>query len=159
MAVVFQECSLEEVVGDNTNSDRMIQEYISCAEGTEYENLIENKYNLNKAYYLNLYKSICKTENLKFVRAVYEGEVVGFSVIEIYKHPHFDYLLAMQNSLFMMKKFRVNGNGRMLIDFTAMVAKSYGAKGLVLTAPFGSRLERVFQRHYRQTDSVFMREL
>lgn len=159
MAVVFQECALEDLVGEEANSERMIQEYVSCADGTEYEKLIKNKLNLNKAYYLKLYKSICRTENLKFIRAVYNGEVVGFSVIEIYPHPHFDYLLAMQNSLFMMKEFRVNGNGRMLIDFTAMIAKSYGAKGLVLTAPFGSRLERVFQRHYRQTDSVFMREL
>lgn len=155
----FEECTLKGVVGKDANSDRMISEYVSCAEGTAYEKIINNKSSLNKSYYFNLYKRICETENLKFVRAVYNGEIVGFSVIEIYQHPHFDYLLAMQNSLFMMKEFRVNGNGSLLIDFTAMIAKAYGAKGLVLTAPFGSRLERVFQRHYRQTDSVFMREL
>lgn len=135
-----------------------IQEYLQGSKDTvEYK--LSNPQELDWKAYRKIYEQLDKTNKLIYIRATEDSKVVGFAVIEVYPHSHYDFSVSAINSIFMMKEYRRHGNGKRLLNFCFTCAKEAGAKAFYLIAPHGSKLERTYQREFIQTDSLFIKEL
>lgn len=96
------------------------------------------------------------------VLGAYKGEkLVGFVAVLVSELPHYGCLVATTESFFVSPTARKAGVGLALLQKAEALAASVGAKGMLVSAPTGGRLERVMSRSsaYRQTNSVFFRGL
>lgn len=92
--------------------------------------------------------------------AVYaDGKLVGGVSVLTNRFAHFSRTGACVESLFCLPEYRKQGGGELLLKAARQIAKDSGAPGLYVTAPAGSRLERLAQlKHWRHTNSVFFLE-
>lgn len=96
------------------------------------------------------------------VLGAYQGDaLIGFIAILVSELPHYGCLVATTESFFVSPSARKGGVGRALLANAEALAASVGAKGMLVSAPTGGRLELVMQRSsaYRQTNSVFFKAL
>lgn len=101
------------------------------------------------------YKALEDQGILTFIGA-FEGEaMVGFAEVSVLKHPHYDKLIGSVGTLWLEKRARKGTAGLRLIRELMRVAKSKGAVGVYCSAPYGSRLERLYERLFKRTDSIF----
>ena len=108
------------------NMDEAIKLYLQGSKGTvEYS--LSSK-DLDWRFYRKTYEQHNKTNNLIYIRAREGDKVVGFAVIEVYPHSHYDFNVSAINSIFMMQEYRKGGNGKGLLDFCFKCAKEAGAK-------------------------------
>lgn len=142
----------------DADMNEAIQEYLEGSNQSVEYSLGDNSH-LDYKHYRAIYEQLNKTNNLIYIRVKDGDKVVGFAVIEITQHSHYAFSTAMINSIFLMKAHRVHGNGKALLDFCFKCAKEAGAKAFYLIAPHGSKLERVYQREFIQTDSLFIQQL
>lgn len=101
------------------------------------------------------YKALEAQGILSFIAAFEDDDMVGFAEVSVLKHPHFDRLIGSVGTLWLEKKARKGTAGLRLIRELMRVAKDKGAVGVYCSAPFGSRLERLYERLFRRTDSIF----
>lgn len=134
-----------------------IKLYLQGSKGT-VEYAISSK-DLDWKFYRKTYEQLNKTNNLIYIRVKDDLRVVGFAVVEVYPHSHFDFNVSAINSIFLMEEYRRHGTGKKLLEFCFKCAKEAGAKAFYLIAPHGSKLEKVYQREFIQTDSLFIKEL
>ena len=94
-----------------------------------------------------LYPAVAKTN---------KGKVVGFVVIDVYAVPHFEgKTMATIESIFLSREYRKGRAGIALIHWAQQTALSNGAVGVYISAPVGSRLEKLASLIATKTNSVF----
>ncbi len=86
-------------------------------------------------------------------------ELVGVATVLIYGLPHYaGRRIASMESLFVLPSARRNGTGMRLLQAAKDLARDFGAPGLLVSAPVGSRLDKVLQRtaDCRETNHIFL---
>lgn len=101
------------------------------------------------------YKKLEDMGVLSFVAAFEDEAMVGFAEVSVLNHPHYNRMIGSVGTLWLEKNARKGSAGLRLIRELMKVAKSKGAVGVYCSAPFGSRLERLYERLFKRTDSVF----
>ena len=88
---------------------------------------------------------------------VFDGErLIGGAILLINNMPHFSVKGAVVESIFVLPEYRRRGVGARLLNELKAMAKAYGCPGVYLSAPVGSRLERLLRlKGIQQTNSVF----
>lgn len=103
-----------------------------------------------------------KLEELGLLKAAgaFNGDtMVGFVVVVFSFVPHFkEETLASTESLFLSKPFRTGNNGLKLLQWARNTAVLFGSAGLFVSAPAGSRLEKLLSHKAEKTNSVFFLE-
>ncbi len=102
-------------------------------------------------------------EEIGLMRVVgaFEGDTLaGFVFVLVSVLPHFGKPVASTESVFVRPESRRGGTGTRLLRAAEATAKGMGADGFLVSAPTGSRLERIMPRQgYRETNRVFYRDL
>ena len=90
------------------------------------------------------------------ISAAFDGaRLVGIVAVIFIFHPQYRKLIADLNGLWLHPSFRTGGAGLRLINEARRLARKGGACGLQVTAPEGSRLERLYTRIAKPLDRVF----
>jgi len=91
------------------------------------------------------------------VLGAYDGEkLVGFVLLLVTAVPHYAGMpLVVVESIFCDPGYRHKGVGRALLTHAREVAFSRKAAGVYVTAPAGSRFERLLQLTARHTNTTF----
>lgn len=102
-------------------------------------------------------------EEIGLMRVVgaFDGDtLVGFVFVLVSVLPHFGKPVASSESVFVRPESRKHGTGTRLLRAAETMAKEMGADGFLVSAPTGSRLERIMPHQgYRETNRVFYRDL
>ena len=86
--------------------------------------------------------------------------LVGVAVVLVSEHPHYSKKLAVVESLYVLPDARIRGAGSAILEAIKDEARKAGAEGVLVSAPTGSRLEKLGRLcEWRQTNSVFFLEL
>lgn len=102
------------------------------------------------------YRALAACNALSVSALFDEGKMVGFVSILAVRYTHFSKVCASIESIFLDQGYRHTGGGLMLLKAARDMAKDAGSCGLYISAPVGSKLERIARaRRWRQTDSVF----
>jgi GNAT superfamily N-acetyltransferase len=93
--------------------------------------------------------------------AAWQGtHLVGFVTLISGVLPHYGVCTATTESFFVARASRKTGAGLGLLREAEHLAKDLGAKGLLVSAPFGGRLAEVLPKAgYTETNRVFFRGL
>ena len=88
-------------------------------------------------------------------------DLIGFANVLINVFPHYGRKVATIESLFVAREHRKSEAGIMLMDIIDKHAQDAGCVGILYSAPFGGRLERMLtlRSRFRRTNSVFYRSL
>lgn len=88
-------------------------------------------------------------------------ELVGLATLLVYGLPHYaGRMVAAMESFFVMPSARRGGTGIKLLRAAEQRATELGATALLVSAPVGSRLEKVLPRTgFRETNRIFLRVL
>ena len=91
----------------------------------------------------------------------YEGdELIGVLFLLVSVVPHYGKTIATTESFFVHPDHRKGGAGMALLDEAETIAREQSAVCIFVTAPAGSRLERVMPHTpYRRSNAVFVRGL
>lgn len=91
----------------------------------------------------------------------FSPELVGLATLLIYGLPHYSgRMVAAMESFFVMPSARRGGTGIKLLRAAEQRAAELGATALLVSAPVGSRLEKVLPRTgFRETNRIFLRVL
>lgn len=77
---------------------------------------------------------------------VMSGDVLcGFMIILSAPSLHFGVTMGVVESLFVMKKYRMTGAGKHLIDQARAYAKAQGFSPLIVQCPYGAKLARLLE--------------
>lgn len=101
------------------------------------------------------YKRLEEQGILSIVAAFNDEGLIGFAEVSVLTHPHYGKLIGSIGTMWLKKEARKGPAGLRLIRKLMRVAESKGAVGVYCTAPFGSRLELLYERLFKRTDSVF----
>lgn len=97
---------------------------------------------------------------LKTHAAYHDGELVGFMSYLLTELPHYSRLVAVSESYFVAAAQRDTGAGLALLKAAEDTALDAGAVGLLVSAPVGSRLDRMLAaKRYQNTNAVWFRRL
>lgn len=89
-----------------------------------------------------------------------DDALVGAAVVLVSEHPHYSKKLAVVESLYVLPDARIRGAGSAILEAIKDEARKAGAEGVLVSAPTGSRLEKLGRLcEWRQTNSVFFLEL
>jgi GNAT superfamily N-acetyltransferase len=107
-----------------------------------------------------LYELLEKKGALHSLRALHNGEMIGFATVIVNQVPHYGDPIATTESLFVEKAMRSTGAGLALIKAAEQVARYKKCGSLFVSAPTGSSLEKLMTRmKYRHSHSTFVRAL
>lgn len=107
-----------------------------------------------------LYHQMEATGALHLIGAWLDGDLIGFLILIVSVLPHYGTRIASSESFFVARAARKTGAGLKLLRAAEQHAKDLGAAGLFISAPTGSRLERIMPAEgYRETNRVFFRVL
>lgn len=103
------------------------------------------------------YKAMSDAGMLEVVVARKEGKMIGYCLILIKRHLHYDALTAFEDSYFITKSERRGGTGTALIQKAREVARARGCRlGYWMTKEFNS-VALLFERlGMERVDSVFI---
>lgn len=94
------------------------------------------------------------------IAALEDGMLAGFILPVVVVLPHYGVVAATVESFFVPKAERKRGIGLRLLACAEELAREFGAKALLLTAPAGGVLAKVMPgRGYRHSGEVFVRSL
>lgn len=87
--------------------------------------------------------------------------LVGFLVLIVSVVPHFGRAIASTESIYVAPEHRKSGAGMRLLHEAESIARGTDAVGLYVSAPHGSQLAEVLDKHksYRETNHLFFRGL
>lgn len=109
---------------------------------------------------LHMYVAMERAGALHSLGAYQNGELIGLLLMIVSVLPHYGKTIASTESFYVADYARHTGAGLELLHEAEAWAKEMGAVALLVSAPTGSRLERVMQRKgYRQTNVVFTKGL
>jgi hypothetical protein len=107
-----------------------------------------------------LYKAMEANGSVRMIGAFQGAEIVGFVALLVSVLPHFGVVVGTTESYFVASADRKSGAGLGLLHAAEDMARELGALGFFVSAPVGSRLERVMRGiGYRETNRVFFRSL
>lgn len=104
------------------------------------------------------YDTLDELDTLIVLGAYVDFNIVGYSVSVIYRHGHFDEVLATNDSLYVDPMYRNSQIGWKLILSTEKSAEESGVSRMLWTAKCGSNLELLLNRRRDQISSVFCKE-
>ena len=135
-----------------------IENFCECLE--EYKKLCNKPVNFSKSASI---ATNVELENKGLAKGALlvtnELKCVGFvGVVKIYD-PHANACFAYCDSIFCLPSYRRQGGGKMLIDEAKRLAKILDADGLIMSAPYGSRLAKVYERTLKPLDVTFWLDL
>lgn len=99
------------------------------------------------------------TGNFFVFAAFADGKIVGFVTLIKQYYPHSGAAFMMVESIFACKEYRRYGTGQKLIEAAKACAKQENALGLMLGAPYGSRLAEVYMHKFKPMNIVFWCEV
>lgn len=82
----------------------------------------------------------------------------GFAAAIVSLNPHLGAVIASLDTVFVMPEFRRGGNAQRMLARLDERCKDAGAKGMYLTAPANSRLEKVYDRLYQRTNILYWKD-
>lgn len=88
-----------------------------------------------------------------------DGELIGFLLMLATVLPHYGVMMAATESFFVAQSARNTGAGLALLKAAEEAAGNIGGKGLLISAPVGSRLDRIMQHLGQHTNNVYLRVL
>jgi GNAT superfamily N-acetyltransferase len=149
MTLIIRKSTVDEI--DNSpNTLRLLEEY---AEESAIEGLPK------PTAKLLVYKHLENTGTLVPFIALKDNNLIGLVTILAPIIPHYGILVAVAESLFVIKEYRKTGAGIKLISAAEKYAKEIGSPGLLLSAPSGGDLEKILPRYgYRETNKAFFRK-
>jgi predicted GNAT superfamily acetyltransferase len=106
----------------------------------------------------NRYLALDDLDMLIVLGAYVDEHMVGYSVSVIYRHGHFDEILATNDSLYVDPDYRRGSLGWKLILSTEKSAQECGVSRMLWTAKCNSNLEILLQKRRAQVSSVFCKE-
>lgn len=149
MTLVIRKSTIDEI--DNSpNTLRLLEEYAieSSIEGLP-----------KPSAKLIIYKHLESAGTLMPIIALKDNNLIGLVSILAPIIPHYGILVAVAESLFVMKEYRNTGAGLKLIRAAEKYAKEIGSPGLLLSAPTGGELEKILPRMgYKETNKAFFRK-
>lgn len=148
--LVIRPCTYDDIA-HGPQSGELLREY------AEESAIAELKpYNPNDDIYRGM-------ERMGLVHCIgaFKGEVmIGFLIFIVSVIPHFSRKSATAESYFVTAGERKTGAGIRLLRAAEKMARELGAECFMLSAPIGSRLERVLHgTKYRPTNVAFFRSL
>jgi GNAT superfamily N-acetyltransferase len=107
------------------------------------------------------YKHLEKVGCLQPFGAYAENKLVGFITVLTDVFLHLSVVMAFSESYFVLREYRSTGAGTFLRRTAEKHAKSEGASGILISAPFGGVLAEVLAntKEYTETNRVFFRSL
>ena len=107
---------------------------------------------------MELYNSMYDNGFIHPLAAYRDGELVGVLLLMCTVLPHYGCQIATAESYFVLEEHRDTGAGIKLLRAAEDLAKDLGAKGVLISAPFGGRLAEVLPRSgYKESNRVFFR--
>ena len=106
----------------------------------------------------NRYLSLDDLDMLITLGAYIDGHMIGYSVSVIYRHGHFDEILATNDSLYVDPSYRRGPIGWKLILSTEKSAQECGVSRMLWTAKCNSNLDMLLSKRREQVSSVFSKE-
>lgn len=107
---------------------------------------------------LELYKLMEASGMFKVFGAFIGDELVGFITVLTCILPHYSDYVSTTESFFVERAARPTGAGLSLLRKAEDYAKELSSKGLLVSAPFGSKLAEVLERtDYCETNRVFFK--
>jgi len=88
-----------------------------------------------------------------------DGNLVGWVSVFPTEHIHYSRPIAVLDTVFLSKRFRLGPAGLKLLHKAYGLAASVGADGIYMSAPAGSRLEKLLSRISKPKDVVFWKKL
>lgn len=107
----------------------------------------------------NHYKSMESSGLLHSFAAFEDGELIGFLLMVATVLPHYGVMMAATESFFVAQSARNTGAGLALLKAAEEAAKNIGAKGILISAPIGSRLDQIMPKLGQHTNNVYLRGL
>jgi predicted acetyltransferase len=88
-------------------------------------------------------------------------ELVGFAIVLITIMPHYSAPVATMESFFVAARRRESGAGLALRRAVERISKAHGARGLLISAAVGSRLEKLLKksRAFQESHHIFFKAL
>lgn len=106
------------------------------------------------------YALLEKVGALTVICAFRGSELIGLIAMVVSRNPHYSARIAVVESFFVAEDARYTGAGLKLLQEAEFIARTLEAVGMFVSAPVGSRLERVLPgRGYRETNRAFFRRL
>lgn len=107
---------------------------------------------------MDMYQHLEASGALSVFGAFVDGALVGFISVLCTVMPHYSVSLAVCESFFVLKSFRKTGAGLRLLNLAEERARSIGAPGLLISAPYGGILAGVLPRvGYAPSNTVFFK--
>ncbi len=88
-----------------------------------------------------------------------DDKMVGLCAVLKEVHLHTNACIGVLDSLFVLPEYRNHNNGASLMNWAKTVSRDFEASVLLVTAPAGSRLEKVYTRKYKRLESWFSVEI
>jgi GNAT superfamily N-acetyltransferase len=109
---------------------------------------------------MQTYKKLEESGSLKILASYVDEILVGFITILTTNLPHYDSVVSVCESFFVLPEYRNTGAGIKLLKNAEQLSKSVGALGLLISAPTGGILCDVLPHvGYIETNKVFFRSL
>jgi len=106
----------------------------------------------------NRYLALDDLDMLIALGAYVDGHMIGYSVSVIYRHGHFDEILATNDSLYVDPAYRRGPIGWKLILSTEKSAQECGVSRMLWTAKCNSNLEMLLDKRRDQVSSIYCKE-
>lgn len=107
---------------------------------------------------MDLYHQLEKNGSWQGFGAFLDGKLIGFVAVLVTILPHCGVIMAVTESLFVLRGYRKTGAGLGLIRKAEEYAQEKGSPCLLISAPTGGDLEKILPKlQYTQTNSVFFR--
>ena len=91
------------------------------------------------------YQHVEDTGALSVWRVMCGDTLAGFMTILTSHSLHFGVKIGVVESLFVMKKYRMTGAGKQLVDAARQFAKAQGLSPLIVQCPYGAKLARLLE--------------
>ena len=110
--------------------------------------------------HLGSYHALETTGAFHLFGAYIEQKIIGFMSVVMPIMPHYSIRIATMESCYVVPEARPNGTGLKLIKHVEQHVVDNGCAGILMTAPAGSRLEKLLSRiNYRHSNTVFFKKL
>lgn len=149
----IRQLSIHELFA-NPNFDKIEKNYRAGSNDS-----LVRKGMLNKEIYLSLDNEDPNSDlSGHFTFGIFSGELVqGFVISFVSYYAHLDQKVIFVDSLYLEPEFRRHGNGDKLLQAVFDKAKEVGIKEVCFSAPYNSRLAKVFARKYFASDIQFVK--
>lgn len=148
MTITFHSESWDQYYNDPKREPLWVEHY------SEFVPAHENKMPMGPD--VRTYEALSKAGALEIITARKAGEMIGYCLVVVKRHIHYDALCAFEDSYFVTKPERLGSVGTRLIKRSLEVCKARGCvRGYFMTKEFNS-IGKLFEHiGMQKIDSVF----